>query len=138
MAVETQDALKASAGLNDDTPSNLADALADLQDAREEADEKEFTAPSDTAMENAERLLRAMYDILPWRYEVYPMSYGKVAIDAANGQGASVIALCESDGGAMWVANLKSGQSGNYYKSADDLPDALLREALLELRRDTN
>ena len=138
MAIETQDALKASASLNGEVPSSLADALADLQDAREEAVEKEFTVPSDLAIENAERLLRAMYDILPWRYEVYPMSYGKVAIDAANGQGASVIALCESDGGAMWLANLKSGHRGDRCKSADDLPDVPLRDALLELRRDTN
>lgn len=66
------------------------------------------------------------------------MSYGKVAIDAANGQGASVIALCESDGGSMWLANLKSGHRGDRYESADDLPDVPLRDALLELRRDTN
>ena len=138
MATQTQDALKASAALNGEVPANLSDALTDLNEVREEADEKEFTPPSDLAIENAECLLRALYDILPWRYEVYPMSYGMVAIDAANGQGASVIALCESDGGAMWVSNLKSGQGGNHYKSADALPDALLREALSELRRDTN
>lgn len=138
MAIETQDALKASAALNGEVPSSLADALADLQDAREEAREDGFTEPSDLALQNAERLLRAMYDILPWRYEVYPMSYGKIAIDAANGQGASVMALCESDGGAMWLANLKSEHKGNHCKSADDLPDAPLRDALLELRHDTN
>ncbi len=138
MAIQTQDALKASAALNGEVPASLSEALADLHEVREEADEKEFTAPSDLAIENAEHLLKAMYRILPWRYEVYPMSYGKVAIDAANGQGASVIALCESDGGAMWLSNLKSGQGGNHYKSADDLPDASLRDALLELRRDTN
>lgn len=138
MAIETRDALKASAALNGEVPSILADALADLQDAREEAREDGFTEPSDLALKNAERLLMAMYDILPWRYEVYPMSYGKVAIHASNGQGASVMALCESDGGAMWLANLKSGHKGNRCKSADDLPDAPLRDVLLELRRDTN
>lgn len=138
MAVETQDTLKASLRLKDDVPSNLADALADLKEVREEADEKEFTAPSDLAIENAERMLRALYGILPWRYEVYPMAYGMVAIHAANGKGASVMALCESDGGAMWLANLKSGHRGDRYKSATDLPNAPLRDALLELMRDTN
>ena len=137
MAIQTQDALKASAALNGEVPDNLSDALTDLNEVREEADEKEFTPPSDLAIENAERLLKAMYNILPWRYEVYPMAYGMVAIDAPNGQGASVMALCESDGGAMWLANLKSGHRGDRYKSADDLPDAPLRDTLLELRRDT-
>ena len=137
MAIQTQDALKASAALNGEVPDNLSDALADLSEVREEADEDGFTPPSDLAIENADRLLRAMYDILPWRYEVYPMAYGMVAIDAPNGQGASVMALCESDGGAMWLANLKSGHRGDRYKSADDLPDAPLRDALVELRRDT-
>ena len=138
MVIETQDALKASASLNGEVPANLSDALIDLSDVREEAREDGFTEPSDLALRNAERLLRAMYDILPWRYEVYPMSYGKVAIHTSNGQGASVMALCESDGGAMWVANLKSGHRGNHCKSADDLPDAPLRDVLMELRRDTN
>ncbi len=138
MATQTQNALKASEALNGEIPDNLSDALADLSEVREEADEDGFTPPSDLAIENAERLLRALYDMLPWRYEVYPMAYGMVAVHASNGQGASVMALCESDGGAMWLANLKSGQRGDRYKSAADLPDAPLRDALLELMRDAN
>lgn len=138
MAVETQETLKASLGLEDDVPVNLSDALADLHDVREEVDEDGFTPPSDLAIENAERMLRVLYDILPWQYEVYPMAYGMVAIHAANGKGSSVMALCESDGGAMWLANLKSGHRGDRYKSAADLPNAPLRDALLELMRDTN
>ena len=116
---------------------DLSAALTDLYEVAEEAQEKGLTVPSDVAFENAERLLKAMYAILPWRYEVYPMSYGKIAIDAPNGQGASVIALCESNGGAMCLANLISGYRGNRYRSAAELPNAFLREALLELRRDT-
>ena len=132
MAVEIRDAPKAK------VDKDLSAALTDLDEVREEAQEKGLTAPSDVAFENAERLLKAMYGILPWRYEVYPMSYGKIAIDAPNGQGASVIALCESDGGAMCLANLASGHRGNHYASAADLPNAFLGEALQELRRDAN
>ena len=61
MAIEIHDTLK------EEAPSTLADALADLRDVREEAAEEEFTAPSDLVLENAERLLRAMHEILPCR-----------------------------------------------------------------------
>lgn len=122
----------------EEVDKDLSAALTDLYEVAEEAQEKGFTAPSDVAFKNAERLLKAMYAILPWRYEVYPMSYGNIAIDAPNGQGASVIALCESNGGAMCLANLASGHRGKRYASAADLPNAFLGEALLELRRDTN
>lgn len=132
MAVEIQDAPKAK------VDKDLSAALLDLYEVHEEAQEKGFTAPSDVAFKNAERLLKAMYAVLPWRYEVYPMSYGKIAIDAPNGQGASVMALCESDGGVMCLANLTSGHRGKRYRSAAELPNAFLREVLLELRRDVN
>ena len=132
MAVEIRDAPKAK------VDKDISAALTDLDEVREEAQEKGLTVPSDVAFENAERLLKAMYAILPWRYEVYPMSYGKIAIDAPNGQGASVIALCESNGGAMCLANLASGHRGKRYRSAAELPNAFLREVLLELGRDAN
>ena len=132
MVVEIRDAPKAQ------VDKDLSAALTDLYEVREEAQENGLTAPSDVAFENAERLLKAMYAILQWRYEVYPMSYGKIAIDAPNGQGASVIALCESDGGAMCLANLASGHRGKRYRSAAEIPNAFLREALLELRHGAN
>ena len=89
-----------------------------------------------TALNNAERLLTAMYKISPRRFEVYPTPDGEIAIDAPNGRGSSVILLCESEGGALCLANLKSGHRRSRYSSAEILPDGFLREALADLERD--
>ena len=79
--------------------SKLNDALHDLREARDEAREEGLPQPSDTALGNAERLLREMYGISPRRFEVYPTPDGEIAIDAPDGQGRSVILLCDSEGG---------------------------------------
>ena len=70
-------ALKNKAGI-----SELNDALRDLREARDEAREEGLPQPSDTALRNAERLLREMYGISPRRFEVYPTPDGEIAIDA--------------------------------------------------------
>ena len=111
----------------------LVDAMRDLRDAGEEAREEGFPAPSDLAMANAERLLRAMYQISPRRFEVYPTPDGEIAIDAPDGNGQSVLLLCESNGGALCLANLRDGHLQNSYTDADMLPDEFLRKVLAAL-----
>lgn len=81
--------------------SELNDALHDLREANDEARDEGFPQPSKIALENAERLLREMYGISPRRFEVYPTPDGEIVIDAPNGQGRSVILLCDSEGGAL-------------------------------------
>ena len=68
---------------------DLRDALRDLDEARKEAREEGFPAPSEAALRNARRLLRAMYDIFPQRFEVYPTPDGEIAIDAPGGRSCS-------------------------------------------------
>ncbi len=77
-AVETPRA--AAAG--DPLPPDLAEALDDLREARAEAREEGFPEPSGVAVENAERLLRAMYEIRPRRYWPSPTPDGEIAIGA--------------------------------------------------------
>ena len=132
MATKTQEILKAKSALIGKMPPNLADALADLHDAREEAAEEEFTSPSDLALKNAERLLRAMYDILPCRYEVYPMPDGEIAIDAPMALGISVVAMCEPDGNALCFVHTDQDKERRRFPIAE-LPNDFLRNALLEL-----
>ena len=86
--------------------SELNDALHDLREARDEARDEGFPQPSDIALQNAERLLREMHGISPRRFEVYPTPDGEIAIDAPDGQGRSVILLCDSEGGALCLVNL--------------------------------
>ena len=116
----------------------LSAALSDLRDAVTEASDEGFPKPSETALNNAYRLLRAMYKITPRRFEVYPTPDGEIAIDAPNGRGSSVILLCEPNGGALCLANLKSGHRSSRYSNAEILPDGFLREALVDLESDSD
>lgn len=134
MAIETQDALKSSAALNGEVPASLADALADLHDAREEAAEREFIEPSDMVLKNAESLLRAMYDILPCRYEVYPMPDGEIAIDTPTSFGTAVIATCELDGSVLCFVHTEQDKRYRRF-SFVELPNDFLRQGLLKLGR---
>ena len=87
-------------------PPELAEALDDLHRARKEAREDGFPEPSDAAIGNAERLLRAAYEAWPGRYWVYPTQDGEIAIDSPGGFGRSVVLLCDSDGGALCLVNI--------------------------------
>lgn len=119
----------------DDT---LSLALGDLRDSTTEAREEGFPIPSTVAIRGAERLVKAMYEISPWRFEVYPTPDGEIAIDAPNGRGSSVILLCDSDGGALCLAHLNGSHRSRRYSTTDVLPDDFLREALTDLKRESN
>ena len=114
---------------------DLCDALSDLDGVRQEACEDGFPAPSDTAAENARRLLHDMYRILPRRLEIYPTPDGEVALDVPGGPGRSVLLLCASDGGALCSVNMNGAHRRARYSDARELPDGFLRDALAELER---
>ena len=115
--------------------AELNDALRDLREARDEAREEGLPQPSDTALGNAERLLREMYGNSPRRFEVYPTPDGEIAIDAPDGQGRSVILLCDSEGGALCMVNLNGHHRRARYSTTETLPDGFVYEALVELKR---
>ncbi len=114
---------------------NLKDALNDLGKARNEAREEGFPRPSDMAMKNADWLLREMYRISPRRFEVYPTPDGEIAIDAPDGQGRSVILLCNAEGGALCLVNMSGKHRCARYDTTETLPDGFVREALAELKQ---
>ena len=115
--------------------SELQNALRDLRQASDEAIEVGFPQPSDIALENAERLLKEMYGISPRRFEVYPTPDGEIAIDAPDGQGRSVILLCDSEGGALCLVNLNGHHRRARYSTTETLPDGFVHEALGDLKR---
>ena len=115
------------------TQPKLQKALQDLREARDEAREEEFPEPSDTAIANAERLLKALYAIAPQRFEVYPTPDGAIAIDAPGGYGRSFIAFCEPTGGALCMLNMDGEHRSARYETMRTLPDGFVREALAEL-----
>ena len=124
--------------LVDAQSADLNDALSDLREARDEALEEGFPLPSAIAVENATRLLRQMYRILPGRFEIYPTQDGEIAIDAPGGYGQSVILYCKAEGGALCLVNIGGKHRHAGYSHASYLPDNFLRDALAELTFETN
>lgn len=115
---------------------DLADALLDLQEINDEADEEGMPPPSELAIANADRLIREIYDILPRQYLVELLPEGVIAITVPGGFRCSVMLLCESEGGALCSINMNGEHRRKRYPHADQLPDRFLREALSELGRE--
>ena len=113
--------------------STLLVALTDLREVSDYAREEDFPMPSNTAIDNAEHLLKEIHAITPMHIEVYPTPDGEIAVHVPNGRGRSVMLLCGSDGGALCLANLESGHRRKSYATADALPDDFLRQALGDL-----
>ena len=116
-------------------PVRLADALRDLGEVKDEARDEGFPTPADAACENANRLLKEMCPLSQRRFEVYAMPDGEIAIDASDGQGSSVLLLCDSDGGVLCLVNMGGKHRQARYSSAETLPDDFVREALAELEQ---
>ena len=115
--------------------SRLIEALQDLREAPDEADEEGFPAPSPVAVAGAERLLRAIFEILPHRLEVYPTPDRQIAIHAKIGRGSSVIVLCDAEGGAACLVNINGKHRRRNYLSSHTLPNDFLKSALAELEK---
>jgi len=118
--------------VSDPTPEPN-DALRDLDEAGTEAREEGFSPPSEAALTNACRLLRAAYEIAPRRFGVYPTPDGEIAVDAPGGPGRSVLLLCESGGGVLCLVNMQGVHRRARYDDTARLPDGFIREALEEL-----
>ena len=125
----------ASTETADDSLPEPCDVLRDLDEATAEAHEEGFPLLSDSALANARRLLPAMYELSPCRFEVYPMPDGEIAVHSPAGSGSSVLVLCEPDGGALCLVNMNGAHRRVRYSDADLLPDGFMREALAELQR---
>ncbi len=113
--------------------AELNDALCHLNDTAAEAQEEGFPIPSEAALTNARRLLKAMHGITSRRFEIYPTPDGEIAIDAPGGPGCSVILLCGWDGGALCLMDMRGAHRRARYSDMRHLPDGFIREALGEL-----
>ena len=116
----------------------LDDVLYDLRNATHEAREEGFPLPSDVAFENAHRLLRELYRILPRRFEVYPTPDGEIAIDVSGGPGRSVVLLCDSKGGALCMVNMNGDHRRACYSTTETLPDSFMCNALAGLSHESD
>ena len=128
-------AIQSTPSVAEPSTRHLAVALRHLAAVARVARDEDYPEPSALARDHAERLLRAMYQILPCRYEIYPTMDGEIALDAFSRNGRSVIVLCESDGGASCLVNMKGHQHSEHLEDAARLPNRFLRQALAELAR---
>ena len=119
----------------EDLPVQLTNALRDLDELNDEAVEEGIEPPAESTIANADRLLRAIYDILPRQYLVELLPEGIIAITVPGGFQRSVMLLCESDSGALCSVNMSGKHRRKRYAHADQLPDRFLSEALSELGR---
>ena len=115
------------------TPQDLADALADLADACEEAREDGFPIPDQELLDRSEQLLRKLYVVWPHRFEVYPMPDGEIVLDAPNRRDSSVLVLCEPGGEVLCMAHIRGKHERKRYPSTEHLPDKFLTKALASL-----
>ncbi len=131
MATSQQDLRQAASEPHE--ASDLRDALVELKEASDYAREEGFPIPSQSAITNAERLLKELRKISSLHLEVYPTPDGEIAVHVPNGRGRSVVLLCGSNGEALCLANLDSGHRRRNYATADSLPDRFLSQALVDL-----
>ena len=117
----------------EDLPVPLANALLDLKEINDEADEEGIPPPSESAIANADSLIRKSYDILPRQYLVELLPEGVIAITIPGGFRCSVMLLCESEGGILCSVNMNGKLQRNRYTHVDQLPDKFLRDALSKL-----
>ncbi len=109
---------------------------ADLNQADKEAESEGFEIPSSKAVENADYIIKQIYDDLIHPLQVCPVPDGEVAIDLASGDGSSVLILCCSDGSTQCFVNINGNQRRAHYSNSNTLPDGFIYEALQELQQD--
>lgn len=112
---------------------DLSDALRELEEADEEAEENGWPLPSSSAYRNARTLLPRLYRLSPRRFSAYPLFDGEIAIDATTMSGHSVVVICEADGSILCLVYIRRRGRRAKYASASDLPDSFFREAFHDL-----
>lgn len=110
----------------------LEDALAELDEAADEAAEQGFATPSEAAVKNAERILRHLAVIASAGPAVYPNDSGGIEI-AFGAPGRAVLVLCEADGGGACFSTIDGGNRRARYQRGDDMPDAFIRDQVLRV-----
>ena len=111
-------------------PSELQEALSDLELVIDEAQENDWELPSVSAQSNAERVLRALYDNSPRRFEAYSMPNGDISVVAKGLRSHWVLLSIEPDGGALCVVCMDGEESHQHYDDTASLPDDFMREAI--------
>ena len=111
----------------------LKNILDDLWSLPEETRAEGIPVPPKKLLQSVERLIKAMFDILPRQFEVYATADAVVDIDVPNLRGSSVIVSCNKGGGALCTVHILGEYQSRGYENMNLLPDAFLTESLQEL-----
>lgn len=117
-------------------PEELRAVLDDLAGVKEEARIEEFPIPSQSLVDEAERIIRIMYKHYPTRFEVSADPDGAIAIDVRDGNGQWVLLLCDPDGDALVLTNLEVGKCRRF-PLEDGMLVCFLRDAFGQLTSKT-
>ena len=121
-----------SPGRAEGIPQMLSDALDVLYEVKAVALEEECDEPSDLAINNAEAVLRQMFDASPRIYDIYPMGGGEIVIDAGYGE-RRIGVFCYPDGRMQYVGLLDEEPEEVREDSAENIPTDFLRRVLNQL-----
>ncbi|MCY4652301.1 MAG: hypothetical protein OXC95_03965 [Dehalococcoidia bacterium] len=117
--------------------ADLADlnaALEDLDGVIDEAREDGYTEPTPQAIDNARLLVKAMYDIRPMRYDIYPMDEGEVVIDGGSERRIGV--FCYPDRSVLYIGWADGERVRIRRDDSKDIPHEFLTLALRQLGDD--
>ena len=115
---------------DDPISSDLSDALRDLYDVQEAAQEEGNVAPDDDTVKRAEDILRALYRVSPRPFSIYAMPEGDVAIDADSPEGTKLVVMCDPDGTARCLVYINDALERREYGDPSVIPDSFIVEAL--------
>jgi hypothetical protein len=112
--------------------SDLKAALDELESIKEAAEEDDCLEPTPLASENADFLVKTLYNISPRKYDVYPMSAGEIVIDGGN-SGRRIGVFCYPDGRVLYVGWVDERRQKISKESVADVPYEFLNKSLTQL-----
>ena len=120
----------------EDSTSNdeLQQSLAELKEAVVAATESDILQPNPEVVQEATRLISALYEQVPREYLVYLMPNGSVAIDTRGTKPDGAFITLPADGSAYCSGRTK----GEWWRQRYDVSTMLPDETLLEKLRSLN
>ncbi len=115
-------------------PEDLAGALWELGQAEAWAREDGFLAPTPEALRDTETLLRQLYRIYPYRYDVNPCGLGDMMIHAGPEYRRSIAVVRRADGTAWCCVCVPEKTRAIRYNSEDFVSEKTLREAVAVMK----
>lgn len=119
----------------DTDPPELADALQDLDEICEEAEENGYVPPSVSTIRHADTVLRRLYKAYPRLYIVYSMPDDEIGIYAPGKEGESAVLYCFPDGSTHCHVNMQGSVTRTECQTIDRLFDPPLRKVFEQLKR---